>query len=233
MATVATATIANTTKNVLKKQQGWRSLIKPYIFSTVAIGASATSGDFICQYLERHKKKQENDINGRLSFLSFLPWWNRERSLIMCTSAVLVSSPWHFTVARTIERLFPGKQGIQIAKKILANTLIAPVGISLIFSSITLLKGQTFADAKTKVKNDMPKTYLAGTCYWPFVSFINFRFVPLDYRPFLGSLAGAIWNVYLSSVANQTSESSSNSAESTSTSINQTNSRIPSELKDL
>ncbi|UJR11231.1 hypothetical protein I4U23_015413 [Adineta vaga] len=126
-----------------------------------------------------------------------------------------------------------GKQGIQIAKKILANTLIAPVGISLIFSSITLLKGQTFADAKTKVKNDMPKTYLAGTCYWPFVSFINFRFVPLDYRPFLGSLAGAIWNVYLSSVANQTSESSSNSAESTSTSINQTNSRIPSELKDL
>ncbi|CAF3600432.1 unnamed protein product [Rotaria sordida] len=48
----------------------------------------------------------------------------------------------------------------------------------------------------------MPKTFVAGTCYWPFVSFINFRFIPLNYRPIVGSLAGAIWNIYISSAAN-------------------------------
>ncbi|CAF3243435.1 unnamed protein product [Rotaria sp. Silwood2] len=89
----------------------------------------------------------------------------------------------------------------------LTNTLLAPIGISLVFTSVTLLNGQSLREARTKIKTDMPKTFLAGTCYWPFVSFINFRFIPLNYRPFVGSLAGAIWNVYISSVANKTVES--------------------------
>ena len=48
----------------------------------------------------------------------------------------------------------------------------------------------------------MPKTFAVGSCYWPFVSFINFRFIPLDYRPIVGSIAGALWNIYISSAGN-------------------------------
>lgn len=95
-----------------------------------------------------------------------------------------------------------GKQGIQIAKKILTNTLLAPLNISLVFTAIILLQGHSLRTAKTKIKNDMPKTFVVGSCYWPFVSFINFRFIPLDYRPIVGSLAGALWNIYVSSAAN-------------------------------
>lgn len=90
-----------------------------------------------------------------------------------------------------------GIQTKQIMKKMLTGTLLAPVGISLIFTFITLLKGESFHEAKIKVKNDTPQTFLAGMCYWPFISFMNFRFIPLDYRPFVASLAGAIWNVYI------------------------------------
>ncbi|CAF3783696.1 unnamed protein product [Rotaria sp. Silwood1] len=154
----------NAVKVVIRTQQGWSSLIKPYIFSTLAIGASVTTGDFICQYLERNKENTG------------------------------------------------GIQGIRIAKKMLTNTLLAPIGISLVFTSVSLLKGQSFREARIKVKTDMPQTFLAGTCYWPFISFINFRFIPLDYRPFVGSLAGAIWNIYISSVANKTVESSNDTS---------------------
>lgn len=98
-------------------------------------------------------------------------------------------------------------------KKMLTNILVAPIGISLVFTSVTLLKGQSFRQARAKVKTDMPKTFLAGSCYWPFVSFVNFRFVPLDYRPFVGSVAGAIWNIYISSVANKTEGNKSNASE--------------------
>jgi len=70
------------------------------------------------------------------------------------------------------------------------------------FTSVILLSGHTLREAKRKVKNDMPKTFIAGSCYWPIVSFMTFRFVPLDYRPMVGSLAGAAWNVYVSSAAN-------------------------------
>ena len=86
--------------------------------------------------------------------------------------------------------------------------MIAPVGIVLIFTSVILLKGLPLHEAEIKIKKDMPKTFVPGTCYWGFVSFLNFRFIPLDYRPFIGSLAGAIWNIYISSIANKTTGSS-------------------------
>ena len=84
----------------------------------------------------------------------------------------------------------------------LTNTLLAPVNISLVFTAVILLQGHSFSVARRKIKSDMPKTFAIGTCYWPFVSFINFRYIPLDYRPIVGSMAGALWNIYISSAAN-------------------------------
>ncbi|CAF1156317.1 unnamed protein product [Didymodactylos carnosus] len=178
---------------------GWRRLIKPYVYSTIAIGSSAATGDFICQFLE-HKAGKRSTIP---LYLTNLPWWDVKRTLIMCSTGMLVTTPFSFTLMRTVEHVFPGKQAKQIAKKMLTNSLMAPIGISLAFTSITLMNGKTFEQAEEKVINDMPKTFLAGTCYWPFISFINFRFIPLDYRAFIGSLAAAVWNVYISSVANK------------------------------
>ncbi|CAF1626519.1 unnamed protein product [Didymodactylos carnosus] len=70
------------------------------------------------------------------------------------------------------------------------------------FTSVVLLNGHSLREVKRKVKNDMPRTFIAESCYWPIVSFLNFRFIPLDYRPMVGRLAGAIWNVYVSSATN-------------------------------
>ena len=70
------------------------------------------------------------------------------------------------------------------------------------FTAIILLQGHSFRVAKRKIKSDMPKTFAIGSCYWPFVSYINFRYIPLTYRPMVGSLAGALWNIYVSSAAN-------------------------------
>ena len=91
---------------------GWRSLIKPYILTTVAIGTSVTGGDLICQYLESHKKGPDGK-RAVPSSTSTLSWWDRERSRVMCTTAVLVSTPWSFTLARVVERLFPGKHKLR------------------------------------------------------------------------------------------------------------------------
>nr|ACD54825.1 integral membrane protein-like protein [Adineta vaga] len=197
----------NAVKFTRSTQHGWRNLIKPYLISTIGIGTSATVGDFICQYLQRNKQNKSN-VTTQISSSCILPWWDRQRSLVMCISSTFVVAPWNFTVSRIIENLFPGKQGIQILKKMLTNTLLAPIGICLVFVSVTLLNGRSFHDAEIKITNDLWKTFFTGTCYWPFVSFINFRFIPLDYRPFVGSLAGAIWNIYISSIANATTDKS-------------------------
>src|SRR5262245_12837796 len=119
----------------------------------------------------------------------------------------------------------------------LTNTLLAPVGICLVFVSVTLLNGGSVEEAKTKVKNDMLKTFVTGTLFWPFVSFINFHFIPFDYRPFVGSVAGAIWNVYLSSVANTTTRNSNNTIQlstgAETTFIAETSEKSMSVLKEI
>lgn len=107
-----------------------------------------------------------------------------------------------------------GKQTVQIMKKMFTNILIAPVGISLVFTTVTLLKGQSFDQARAKIKRDMPTTFVNGSFYWLVIYFINFRFIPLDYRPLTNSFAGAIWNIYLSSMVNKTHESSNDPEQS-------------------
>lgn len=99
---------ANATKIAFKTGQGRASLIKPYLFSTFSITASVTTGDFICQYLDRKENKNNNNTIMK-SPTALLPWWNSQRSLIMCASAVFVATPWGFAQARVLERLFPGR----------------------------------------------------------------------------------------------------------------------------
>lgn len=101
---------------------GSRSLIKPYILTTVAIGTSVTGGDLICQYLESHKKGPDGKRVTSPSS-SMMSWWDRERSRVMCTTAVLVSTPWSFTLARVVERLFPGKYKLRSVTVIKLNIL--------------------------------------------------------------------------------------------------------------
>ena len=48
----------------------------------------------------------------------------------------------------------------------------------------------------------MATTYMTGALYWPFVSLATFRFVPTDFRVVANSLAGVLWNIYLSYKAN-------------------------------
>lgn len=83
-------------------------MIKPYLISAVGIGTSVTTGDLICQYLERNQPDKPHNKNPPPSS-TFLPWWDRDRSRIMLTTAVFVSTPYSFTLSRVVERLFPGK----------------------------------------------------------------------------------------------------------------------------
>jgi hypothetical protein len=97
---------------------------------------------------------------------------------------------------------FPGRDMKQIGKKMTLNALIAPVQISITFTTVTLLAGKHIVDAQKKISKDLGPTWMAGAVYWPLIGFSNFRFVPTEYRAVTGSLAGVIWNVYLSNKAN-------------------------------
>ena len=167
-----------------------RALVKPFLLSQVSVSASMFFGDLACQYITRDHEK--------------VVWWDRNRSRVMVLTGFCVSGPYTFTLMRVLEHYFPGKTSRAIFAKVVINGLQAPFGIAMAFTSIALLSGKTIESAQQKVINDVPRTWLTGALYWPIVSTLNMRFIPLDYRPLIGGSAGALWNIYISMMAYKT-----------------------------
>ena len=129
--------------------------------------------------------------------------WDHKRSLIMGTTGLCVSGPLGFLIFSSLDRFVPGNSSKASLKKTLLNACIAPLSICVTFSTVTLLKGGTLTDAKNKIASDLVSTYTTSIFYWPVIGFLNFRFVPLQYRPVVGSIAGIIWNVYMAGQTNR------------------------------
>ena len=137
------------------------------------------------------------------SVLSLAPsWWNSRRSLSMLASGLVFSGPWQFLLMQGGERFFPGRGARAIGSKMLLNFTQAPLGISATFYLTNRFQGKHDEEAFERIRNDMPSTFALGSLYWPFVSFLNLRFVDLAYRPIVGAMAGSVWNIFVSSQAN-------------------------------
>eukprot|EP01027_Heterolobosea_sp_BB2_P005250 GEZU01008049.1.p1 GENE.GEZU01008049.1~~GEZU01008049.1.p1 ORF type:complete len:208 (-),score=45.37 GEZU01008049.1:159-716(-) len=132
-----------------------------------------------------------------------LPWWDQRRTAIMGTNAILIAGPLGITVQLFLERWFPGRDNKTIFKKMFINTALAPFLISVTFTSVALMKGKSLHEAQEKVKADVMPTFVMGGLYWPFVNFLNFKYVPLVYRPAVGSAAGTLWSIVMSNQVNK------------------------------
>lgn len=92
-------------------------------------------------------------------------------------------------------------------KIVLDQVLYAPFAIISYFSLSIYQKSKTKDmdsmkdDLKLKVKDSFTTVFLADCCLWPFVNFLNFRVVPIVYRPTFISLAQLSWQSYLSSAS--------------------------------
>jgi len=144
-------------------------------------------------------------------------WWNPTRTLAMCATGLLAGGPWQFSLVRISEHLFPGRLPRAIASKIAINMCTAPIGISSTFFLTNFFQGHASAPALRRIRDDMPRTFVTGACYWPFVSFLNLRFVEVAYRPVVGAAAGALWNIYVSAQANSKPAAAEAATTSTAT----------------
>eukprot|EP00598_Pedospumella_elongata_P010764 CAMPEP_0184990462 /NCGR_PEP_ID=MMETSP1098-20130426/32563_1 /TAXON_ID=89044 /ORGANISM="Spumella elongata, Strain CCAP 955/1" /LENGTH=236 /DNA_ID=CAMNT_0027515661 /DNA_START=122 /DNA_END=832 /DNA_ORIENTATION=+ len=76
----------------------------------------------------------------------------------------------------------------------LAERLIAPSPLPYVR---TIFEAGTVA-----LRNNLIPTIMASWYCWPLVNFINFRYVPPQYRLLFTNIASIFWNMYLTGVAN-------------------------------
>ena len=83
--------------------------------------------------------------------------------------------------------------------------MYAPFSILAFFSVASFQESNSIrkfqSNIEKKVSTSFLKTLLADCTLWPFVNFVNFRFIPISYRPSFVAMAQLLWQTYLSTVS--------------------------------
>ena len=80
---------------------------------------------------------------------------------------------------------------------------IMPLPIGATLFGIGVYRGSSVEDAARSTREEVGQSWSSGMLFWGPVNLLRFRFVPLEWRAPIGSLAAAVWGVYLSAVANK------------------------------
>lgn len=95
----------------------------------------------------------------------------------------------------------------KISYKIFLDQVIgAPVYVAMIFIVLGFLEGKSYDEVLTEIKVKGWDVYVANLIVWPAAQFINFYFLPPQYRVLYINFVTLLFDVYLSFVTSPHSE---------------------------
>ncbi|KAG1053030.1 hypothetical protein G6F46_005477 [Rhizopus delemar] len=117
----------------------------------------------------------------------------------------------YFPMPASVATAALARQANQMAIKrmVTDQALFAPTGLVLFFTVMGLAETGNWEGVREKFRDAYLPALIANYKVWPAVQFINFKFMPLQYRlPFVSSL-GILWNAYLSWLNNASKQEES------------------------
>ncbi|KAG0178120.1 hypothetical protein DFQ29_003936 [Apophysomyces sp. BC1021] len=140
------------------------------------------------------------------------PSWDAARTMRFALYSFCVApiaGRWYML----LDSVFPMPQGngrhmnrkrdiVAIKRMITDQTMFAPAGLTLFFTVMGYAESGKWRGVQEKFHDAFVPALITNYKIWPLVQFINFKFMPIQYRvPFVSSL-GILWNVYLSWINN-------------------------------
>ncbi|KAI5056247.1 hypothetical protein GOP47_0028065 [Adiantum capillus-veneris] len=113
---------------------------------------------------------------------------------------LLYAGPFGHFFHKLMDQIFKRKQdGATIAKKVAVEQALSGPWNNFIYMLYfgLVLEGRPWIFVKNKLKKDYVNLQLNSWKVWPIVSFINYGFVPLEFRVLFHGLAAACWGVFL------------------------------------
>ena len=89
---------------------------------------------------------------------------------------------------------------IGFVKLLIDQTVMAPLFTLIFFVSMGILENLSPSGIWEKTKNGYPQALMGNYVVWPLSQFINFSFIPLQYRVLWLNGTGFGWNAFLSKV---------------------------------
>jgi hypothetical protein len=152
-------------------------------------------GDGIAQNLENGVKRERGE---EASFDAI-------RTCVLSSWAMGVNAPFWVWWYKFLEKRWIGGR---VMGWVLASASLSPVWNGAFFSYNVvgnhILKGQdgsVFNKLHDKVSTQLLPTVAKSCCLWIPFNYLNFRYIPLDYRMLSGGVVALGWNVFLSTTA--------------------------------
>ncbi|KAL7299151.1 hypothetical protein TKK_0007750 [Trichogramma kaykai] len=115
------------------------------------------------------------------------------------TAVGLLQGPFHHYFYAFLEKTLPGKSTVSIFKKTLVDqTIASPTCLGIFFFGLGLMEQKNLNDINGEVKLKLLDTWKVDCMFWPPTQFINFLFVPIQYRVIYINLMTMIYDVFLS-----------------------------------
>lgn len=164
----------------------------PKLSNYLAGFATFSAGDFIAQNLDREKKRKVNYLRSiEIGMLG-----------LFLNGFLLVR--WYHLLEHMFGSSMNNAKSV-ILKCIADQVVFAPASIILFFSFSSYIQEYSIWKAtkgfEEKMKENFFTTYAADCTLWPFANFLNFRMIPLPYRPSFTSFIQFMWQIYLSFVS--------------------------------
>ncbi|KAK2985186.1 hypothetical protein RJ640_010475 [Escallonia rubra] len=110
------------------------------------------------------------------------------------------SGPFGHFLHKLMDIIFKGKKDTKtVAKKVLLEQLTSSPWNNLFFMMYygLLVEGRPWSLVKNKVRKDYPSVQLTAWKFWPVVGWINYQYMPLQFRVVFHSLVASCWALFL------------------------------------
>lgn len=145
-------------------------------------------GDLLCQGIQKGGVK------------ALASDWDAKRTARFGLIGLTLHGPTFFTGFRCVDGFYGHSTAtIQVLKKTATvQLLIFPPFLAAFFYYARRLEGRGHSSGVQSIRDNFANAFIAGSCYWPFVNIVNFRFVSGDKRILLASSAAVLYNAFLS-----------------------------------
>lgn len=159
-------------------------------------------GDVIAQCLRKESGEAARDASDGADSIKLHQ--SAQVAALGFVSNGLVLPSWYAFLDRTLGSSMTNRRTVLL--KVAADQFVyAPFMISSYFSYFCLLRCTSFdefrSSASSKIQSSLFTTWLADCAIWPAANAINFRFIPLIFRPVWTSVVQLIWQTYMAYVS--------------------------------
>ncbi|KAH7522058.1 hypothetical protein FEM48_Zijuj07G0097500 [Ziziphus jujuba var. spinosa] len=122
------------------------------------------------------------------------------RLLLMMLYGFNYAGPFGHFLHKLMDRLFKGQTGkYTVAKKVVLEQLTASPWNNLLFMIYygMVIEGRPWSFVKNKIRRDYPSVQLAAWRFWPIVSWVNYQYMPQQFRVLFQSLVASCWAIFL------------------------------------